>query len=531
MTAKIPREKLLLLAEQIKNTVDLDTLKEGLDYFKKACVKSVKVYDSTVSAQVREPYNLYFASKAIINSEDISQNTCSCSSGRFCVHMAAAFFYLYTGYQWPDFFLDECKKRWDNEIADQLAQLTPAVTKSHPLMPEEPVEAWYSYFEREYNLLSVSPASFKNRLDFEFFLMLNFPKIFQAYTDRIFAYSVGWPDKLRQQFRFHAVLFVLTQVEKANLAQNQYYQPFYFDYCERELLQLMPKSLTIEDREKCRPLLQKALEVMRSFLLQGSGTVYDWLRIYRTGWDDYLYHPALLEEECVLLKEKFREKLPVYSRAGLGLAHLSVLEKKDKEALNILAKIDNLKIADMISYLHGFSIAGEWNRLLAWLRWLSTLAAQANPGEFEEICRIWVKAAGECGAHDELNMVLKKWLPRSYWIYAETLLKANMYKEWVDVTLCQCQDYQRIPTGQLRHLEAKAPLMLLPLYHQWAVQCIEGKNRKSYQAAVKILKALSKLYKKLKLGREWNEFVRRLVEQYPRYRAFHEELQKGKLIS
>ncbi|MNT90218.1 hypothetical protein D3C72_2310820 [compost metagenome] len=56
------------------------------------------------------------------------------------------------------------------------------------------------------------------------------------------------------------------------------------------------------------------------------------------------------------------------------------------------------------------------------------------------------------------------------------------------------------------------------------------KNRHSYKAAVKLMKRLAKLYKKLKREERWEEFLEVFTSRNSRLRALQEELRKGKLI-
>lgn len=70
----------------------------------------------------------------------------------------------------------------------------------------------------------------------------------------------------------------------------------------------------------------------------------------------------------------------------------------------------------------------------------------------------------------------------------------------------------------------------LPLYHLAAVEAIEERNRKSYRRAVRYLKKLRTLYKRLKRTDEWDAFIIHIANLHSRLRALQEELRKGKLI-
>ncbi|MNH35848.1 hypothetical protein D3C79_965770 [compost metagenome] len=71
---------------------------------------------------------------------------------------------------------------------------------------------------------------------------------------------------------------------------------------------------------------------------------------------------------------------------------------------------------------------------------------------------------------------------------------------------------------------------MLPFYHQAVERFVLEKNRHSYKAAVKLMKRLAKLYKKLKREERWEEFLEVFTSRNSRLRALQEELRKGKLI-
>ncbi len=79
-------------------------------------------------------------------------------------------------------------------------------------------------------------------------------------------------------------------------------------------------------------------------------------------------------------------------------------------------------------------------------------------------------------------------------------------------------------------MKKEAPEAALPLYHLATVQAIEERNRKSYRRAVRYLKKLRMLYKRLKRTDEWNAFIIQIANLHSRLRALQEELRKGKLI-
>ena len=121
-------------------------------------------------------------------------------------------------------------------------------------------------------------------------------------------------------------------------------------------------------------------------------------------------------------------------------------------------------------------------------------------------------------------------LPGSYRHYANFLVMKEEYEAWADLGLLLNLSPMHMESADLRLVEKANIRLLLPLYHYAAEASIQGKNRADYKQAVKELKKLATAYKKLKQTTRFEAYVQQLSKQYSRYRAFQEELRKGKLI-
>ena len=87
-----------------------------------------------------------------------------------------------------------------------------------------------------------------------------------------------------------------------------------------------------------------------------------------------------------------------------------------------------------------------------------------------------------------------------------------------------------LPRDRVKVIEKEKPEVLLGMLHQSALNEINQKNRSSYKAAVRHLKKLRTLYKKIKRVDDWQYFLDNLMEKTKRLRAFHEECRRSKLI-
>lgn len=98
------------------------------------------------------------------------------------------------------------------------------------------------------------------------------------------------------------------------------------------------------------------------------------------------------------------------------------------------------------------------------------------------------------------------------------------------IDFIQLADSDYFHSEVLRAIQKEEPQYLLPYYHRKAQQAIDQKNRQSYKEAVRHLKKLKTIYKKLKQEEVWKQFIQQLLQETKRLRAFQEECQRGKLI-
>lgn len=129
-----------------------------------------------------------------------------------------------------------------------------------------------------------------------------------------------------------------------------------------------------------------------------------------------------------------------------------------------------------------------------------------------------------------LKELLISMLPFSFYTYNEVLLNSRSYKQWVELQKYMNYSLQEMESLGLREVAKDQPQYAVPLYHSGVLYYIEQKNRESYRQAVKYLKRLRTIYKKLKRTEQWDAFLAHILEQTKRLRAFHEECRKGKLI-
>lgn len=138
-----------------------------------------------------------------------------------------------------------------------------------------------------------------------------------------------------------------------------------------------------------------------------------------------------------------------------------------------------------------------------------------------------------CTEHERPELMERAYvnlLPHSSHDYQHFLLENKEYNKWMELQTYIGFSLETVSKESLKTLQIEAPQVLLPLYHQAIQADLAGKNRVHYRQAVRKLKKLRTLYRKLKRLDEWEEYFDILLSRTKRMRAFQEECKRGKLI-
>ena len=559
LNIQVPNNLIEKLSKEIANNININTLELGLDYFKKGRIKQIALKNSTVTAIVKGT-GLYTGLYTVsIDLNDFSQSRCSCPEGKYCKHTAATFFDLYSQYDEPYSFFKDYKSKTRGQASTAPVRQTGSTEKSaataqkkarskntgvKQTKPLKEVDSWYYHFEKTFNLIFKENELYINPWGFYFNHTYLFEMVYIKFRDTPYPLSQDWPKEKTDIYRLNAIIFFLTQLEKLNEQRgNIHITQGVFDLYTKDLQDNMPQRLTLEKKDEYVQFLIKSVNIINRHLLLNNNLIFDWLHIFRLMWSNVFNHPIWIQRVYDLLEDvrkKAEASTPKYYYLSLGLAHFKVMAKRDEEARALLQGLEFSSLNVFYYYLSFFRQSNEWDRLLAWLSWLSPLVQKANNVDFETICKYWIIVAENTRSSDEMEKQLIAWLPRSCNVLAEFLLKSNRYGDWTDLHICYARKFflearsnhmAGVSSYELSLVEAQELQALLPLYHQRIVQYLDEKNRKAYQEAVKLLKKLRAVYNKLKLKDEWKNFILRLVKHYQRNKAFHEELRKGKLIT
>lgn len=206
---------------------------------------------------------------------------------------------------------------------------------------------------------------------------------------------------------------------------------------------------------------------------------------------------------------------------------------EDQEAWRLLeaAERHRIKPAQVLRFLRLLKDTSQWSRLEAWLSHCATERIGRSYGSVEEYGRYWDAVVEQLPeAEEKMWGAIMSLLPYSSSLYEEKLMRFGRWRQWVDYQLSLGSDPLDFRVKDLQSIEKGAPETLLPFYHQGAEKYLLLKNRDGYKRAVKLLKRLAKLYKKLKREQQWEAYIASFARRHSRLRALQEELRKGGLI-
>lgn len=520
------------------------TLKRGFQYYKQKKVRALRMISTqTILAFVegKEDYSV------AIELDSLSGSQCSCTEQKPCKHMAAVLMKHAESQERSVHLIANAKSAISRSKTEPSA--APAVSGSSRrerleqlslLIPAGTLEQW-----REYMALQTAPLAQSVRNP--------------SYTDKALAaiLETGLPlsPARRILFKLHALLFVLESLLKpgalhitgaaasTGYSSLGYYTSIAVSELQESITSHVKQALPVAAEPESWPLVKDTLAYLRREMLTESrersreqpyySICYD--LIWRSWISPNAESPSIYSEELEALRQAEDELGAAGSRHALLLAEsrMYFYLHDDRAAWELLGQASQrpgLYPGELMSFLAPLKEDGQWSRLAAWLRETGPLLT-SRLYNLREYAGYWDEAVQHMPEAEPLMWeTLSGMLPLSREIYDDKLLAYEKWQEWMDYQLSSGKEPSDFRVSDLQPVEKNAPHLLLPFYHQAVERFVLEKNRHSYKAAVKLLKRLAKLYKKLKREERWEVFLESFIARYSRLRALLEELRKGKLI-
>lgn len=268
---------------------------------------------------------------------------------------------------------------------------------------------------------------------------------------------------------------------------------------------------------------------------EASYSNWNWFEISKLLWSGLLNEKSLIADELVRLRKTAADSSrgrDVSGAAIKALAHFDLLSGDDENAWDrIASELREIDPADWFGYLRAFVREQQWDRLLKWLGWLGPVIREKAQDYGEEYLDLWQEAAKFVEVERAFKEAMVSLLPSSYRHYSRFLLEKEEYQAWADMHLLLGYTPAYMDSAQLKKVEQADIRVLLPIYHYAIDYWMRERNRLGYKEAVKLLRKLAAAYKKLKIMPRFDRYLDGLIKQNSRYRAFQEELRKGKLLT
>ncbi|WP_171651150.1 SWIM zinc finger family protein [Paenibacillus foliorum] len=545
-------------------------LKRGWEYYREDMVERFRMENGSIVQAIIYGSDLY---KVRLDIKHFSSSECSCPYNGYCKHMAAVMFEAVrqVGLQPLQFLTPDRKlminskpaanhKPVDTLFAVQAEmdlgglQVSASVSNggiSNPTLPTiaaaegasiaiKPVTTpkevgsvtdWHRYFEKQFSNYSIYSSG---ALD----------SFFDEVSSKLLIFGQGWNPSLKVLYEMNVLLFIMkrTDVLQQQIERNySYYSHSYGQgfraiskQCYEQFLVLDSQMNSMEVSQLNPSYMQETAAFLAAYSSPKHSSMMRWRDTYSLLWWGLLRDEARIGNEKDRLESisEHQEQLSPRQKQdiSMNLALFDVIEGNDQQAMQRTNKLPNRQPSLYVFFLQAFMTNQEWDRLIDWLKWLRPLVQSSGTSHMETYFHYWQEAAKHRELAEEWLDIVCSMLPSSFTYYSRYLLKHQQYRRWIDLQMIFERTPFEIEKESLKLIEAHDRNLLLPLYHLSVERFILQKNRAAYKSAVRLMKKLNQYYKHLGEQEHGQRYLMHIKKQFSRYRAFQEELQKGKLI-
>lgn len=508
---------------------DVKLVQKGLLLYRQGLVSKARLEDDLVIATVQDVTKVHVE----LNLNFFQISNCSCPTEGICRHQLAVFFYTYAQVD----SVTDWVETWRQPIQERKAAQNLGLQRAKDLLKASGIlkpdyDRWVSTFHEAFRAMFLEQKNLKPYL-------IN--DLFQVYSKRIKA-SAPVEQEWRQLYflvaavhSFHNLLKLSTEQDFNEEEVNRYYRDLFYnliDDAEDLVQKLNVHALPFAFDEFIEKLKNDSITlVSEDFILEFEPT-----HLYCILWTRLFKKKKWHEDELERLHHDFQgnKSLPVI----IATIQQNFMLKKDEHANRLLQIIGQDGTPYMIFWLEKLTADKEWQRMGVYADTFISTAKDYIRILYDtyarmDFTRLAIRTIGayalETKKHDLYEKIMIQTLPYSYRSYDEFLFDLGMYEKWSDLQAFIGYDISSIPSSKIKVLQKEQPEILLPLYHQSIQQHISMKNRGNYRQAVRELKKLRTLYKKLKRQDDFEQFLDILFERTKRLRAFQEECERGKL--
>ncbi|KYG92771.1 SWIM zinc finger family protein [Paenibacillus jamilae] len=525
------------------------TIKRGFQYFKQGKVKEFAMPDADHIAAVVDGSELY---EVDLHLSAFAASRCTCPVHTNCKHMIAVLLNYANEQERSVHALVNAHSAGFTRLAAKAdtrttppsrSNLSPdhkeatrnALSKTASKIPDMPISEWHDLFDQ---CIALNRVNTQNS------------QYVQSALASIYAVKPPLSPGMQQLYGLHAHLRVLEKLVPQSPMPgypSHTYMGYYTQIAADELKEAIerdfesPLELTDEPMQEVR--IAETLAYLRRKMLTESRNGTYFSDTYYQFWLNWM-HPE--RQDSSIYTEELQHLQAAEEDLGTTLARLPwmlarswmhIYQSQDNEAWVLLQEAERafpLKISSnqLLLFLEALRKAENWARLKDGLRHIGPLLHSHRDDHLQDYMHDWdVVLQHLPEAEQDMWDTLVGMLPFAGGMYEEALLAHEKWRSWIDYQLSIRSEPLSFRVSVLQPIEKNAPELLLPFYHQAVERYVLEKNRASYKAAVKLLKRLFKLYKKMKQESRWELFFTTFTSRHSRLRALQEELRKGKLLS
>lgn len=524
-------------AEQVKELLqpdrdhDVAAVQKGMALFFDEVVSSAPVQDNVIHAEV---YDLT-EHKVELHLLFPQLWSCTCGDDFICRHQMAVFFSFYS------------------EVGSVMEWVEDWKTSRRPTLPEGlPIKRASEVFaEKKEEALEKSYASYKEfvgRLFSEQIeSQLQAPPYIMENRLQQYLNDIGKKEPIEREWKlpFHFTTLFCTFLRALQIIRLHKDEPstvrVFYSFANNiieELLEMV-QHLSRQARPfSFDPFIESLKEDILKLLDGDYMLEFERVDLYRDVWT-YLFSNSAWRRHELERVQVGRETLypetaerNIYTLAAI---HLSLLENQDEQAAALLSELKPDTIPYFYYWLNGLSD----KRPLPFIEFViahveSYLAELDDYYERVDFVRTFIRPISSwCYKSQRLDLLDKFYretLPHSYWKYADFLFEQKQYKKWVEMHIYSEISIDMISSELIKEVISEEPELILPLYYHAVQSKVSLKNRSAYKQAVRYLKKMRTIYKKLKQEEKFERYMDYVLDSTKRLRAFQEELKRSKLI-
>jgi len=524
-------ELLAYIGEHVQDV----TLKRGFQYYKQNRIRSIAMPQSEyIEADVKGKETCHVK----LHLKNISLSRCTCPMRRHCRHLIAALLWYAERQGRSTHQIINAKILWElkgKKSAPPTHKPIPAAVKS----PE------HKKVEPDIRSMSVSEwCSLWNGCVTPFVSVIRHEVYLKSNLTAMNSMKPKLPPTLDRIYQLNAYIYILGKIMQSSGPSD--YGAGYKTRLAREdamdlIHTILGQGITLTEADKAAWLrIMETLEAVRQ-LIRDHPLNDTMIQLYHQLWQDWIrpnmsdarpYIDELSALDALIHASNGRaQPFPWLYFRTIMLFYLA----RDQEAWETLRELSRaifLTTSHLTPFFDPLYEAKDWPRLTAWLAATGPMLRKYHNEYFQsQYLDYWngmLRYSPE--AEPLLFETLVQMLPSSRTYYQETLLAYEKWEQWIDYQLASGGEPLEFRATTLAPIEKNAPEALLPFYHQAVERYVQQKSRDSYKLAVKLLKRLFRIYKKMKQEDRWVLFLEAFTARHSRLRALQQELQKGNLL-